>query len=151
MALRKIVKEGDEILTKICRPVEVFDDKLKQLVEDMKETLAESNGVGLAAPQVGVKKRLAIIMDDDESYIVAINPVIAHAEGEQEVTEGCLSVPGVWGRTKRPAKVTLRAQDENGETFELTRTGITAVCFCHELDHLDGHLFREHVFEYLED
>lgn len=150
MAIRNIVKEGDEILTKVCRPVEVFDDRLRVLVGDMKQTLAKADGVGLAAPQVGILKRLALVMDDDdESVLVLANPTIVSAEGRQTPTEGCLSVPGVWGKTVRPAKVTVRAQDEYGEWHTYTRTGITAVCICHETDHLDGKLFREHVTEYI--
>ncbi|MBQ1218153.1 MAG: peptide deformylase [Clostridia bacterium] len=150
MAIRNIVKEGDEILTKVCRPVTVFDARLQTLIEDMKQTLAKSNGVGLAAPQVGVLKRLVLVLDDDdETVLVLINPEIVAAEGTQTPTEGCLSVPGIWGKTVRPAKVTVRALNEKGEEVTYTRTGITAVCFCHELDHLDGHLFRERVTEYV--
>ncbi len=150
MAIRNIVKEGDEILKKICRPVEKFDDRLRELVCDMKETLTAANGVGLAAPQVGILRRLFVMVDENEEMIVCINPEIIKISGEQEAHEGCLSVPGIWGVTKRPAKVTLRAFDENGKLFEITRTGITAVCICHETDHLNGILFREHVLSYLE-
>ena len=149
MAIRNIVKEGDEILTKVCRPVTVFDDRLRLLVQDMKDTLAKANGAGLAAPQVGMLKRLVLVVDDDESVLVLVNPVIVETEGEQCPTEGCLSVPGVWGNTRRPAKVTVEAQDEYGNPVRYTRTGIVAVCFCHEVDHLDGHLYREHVTEYV--
>ena len=150
MAIRNIVKEGDEILAKVCRPVTVFDDRLRSLVEDMKDTLAKADGVGLAAPQVGILKRLVLVLDeDDETVLVLVNPEIVATEGTQTPTEGCLSVPGVWGKTVRPAKVTVKAQNEFGEPVTYTRTGITAVCFCHELDHLDGHLFRERVTEYV--
>ena len=149
MAIRNIVKEGDEVLAKVCRPVTVFDDRLHTLVQDMKDTLAKANCAGLAAPQVGVLKRLALVVDDDDSVLVLINPVIVETEGEQCPTEGCLSVPGVWGKTRRPAKVTVEAVDENGKPVRYTRTGIVAVCFCHEIDHLDGHLYREHVTEYV--
>lgn len=149
MAIRNIVKEGDEVLTKVCRPVTVFDDRLRTLVQDMKDTLAKANGAGLAAPQVGVLKRLALVVDDDDTVLVLVNPVITHTEGIQTPTEGCLSVPGVWGKTLRPAKVTVEAQDEYGNPVSYTRTGIVAVCFCHETDHLDGHLYREHVTEYV--
>lgn len=150
MAIRNIVKEGDEILSKVCRPVTVFDERLRTLVQDMKETLAKADGVGLAAPQVGILKRLVLVLDeDDETVLVLVNPEIVSSEGTQTPTEGCLSVPGVWGKTVRPAKVTVKAQNEYGEPVTYTRTGITAVCFCHELDHLDGHLFRERVTEYL--
>lgn len=152
MALRKIVTEGYESLSKVCRPVDRFDERLKMLVEDMKDTLLDADGVGLAAPQIGVTRRLAVVLDDDgETMLTLINPEIIKTEGEQEATEGCLSVPGVWGKTRRPAKVTVKAFDVNGKEFTLTRDGITAVCFCHEIDHLDGKLFREHVFAYLEE
>lgn len=152
MALRTIVKEGDRVLNKVARPVDKFDEKLKVLVEDMKDTLLAANGVGLAAPQVGISRRLCIVEDegDENKMIVLVNPEIISAEGEQEFQEGCLSLPGVWGKTKRPEWVTVRAFDENGKEFEITRTGITAVCFCHEIDHLNGILFREHVYEYVE-
>ena len=149
MAIRNIVKEGDEILTKVCRPVTVFDDRLRLLVEDMKDTLAKADGAGLAAPQVGILKRLVLVVDDDDSVLVLVNPVITKTSGTQTPTEGCLSVPGVWGKTVRPAKVTVEAQNEYGEPVSYTRTGIVAVCFCHEVDHLDGHLYREHVTEYV--
>ncbi|MBO5222281.1 MAG: peptide deformylase [Clostridia bacterium] len=149
MAIRNIVKEGDEILTKVCRPVTVFDDRLRTLVQDMKDTLAKANGAGLAAPQVGILKRLVLVVDDDDTVLVLVNPVITATEGTQTPTEGCLSVPGVWGKTVRPAKVTVEAQDEYGNPVKYTRTGIVAVCFCHEVDHLDGHLYREHVTEYV--
>lgn len=149
MAIRNIVKEGDEILTKVCRPVTVFDDRLRTLVQDMKDTLEKANGAGLAAPQVGILKRLVLVVDDDDSVLVLVNPEITATEGIQTPTEGCLSVPGVWGKTVRPAKVTIKAQNEYGEPVIYTRTGIVAVCFCHEVDHLDGHLYREHVTEYV--
>lgn len=150
MGLRKIVHEGYESLSKKCRPVEKFDKRLKILVQDLIDTLDDAEGLGLAAPQVGITRRAVIVIDsDDETHLVLINPEIIKREGEQEYTEGCLSVPGVWGVTKRPAKVTVRAQNEKGEFFELTREGRTAVCICHELDHLDGILFREHVVRYV--
>lgn len=149
MAIRNIVKEGDEILTKVCRPVTVFDDRLRLLVQDMKDTLAKADGAGLAAPQVGILKRVVLVVDDDDTVLVLVNPEITETSGEQTPIEGCLSVPGVWGKTVRPAKVTVRAQDEYGNPVSYTRTGIVAVCFCHEADHLDGHLYREHVTEYV--
>ncbi len=152
MALRNIVTEGDEVLTKRCRPVERFDTHLKTLIQDMKETLLRADGVGLAAPQVGILRRLALVRDevDENRIFVLVNPSIIAFSGRQTPVEGCLSIPGIWGKTVRPATVTVRAQDENGTWFEVTRGGITAVCFCHELDHLDGKLFREHVTEYVE-
>lgn len=152
MGLRKIVTEGYESLSKVCRPVEKFDKKLSILADDLTDTLIDANGAGLAAPQVGIVKRIvAVLDDDDETVLILVNPEIVKVEGTQEFIEGCLSVPGVWGKTVRPAKVTVRAQDVKGNFFELTREGRTAVCFCHEIDHLDGILFREHVVEYIDE
>ena len=143
MALRTIITEGDPVLSKVCRPVEKFDERLHVLLDDMKETLAVSNGVGLAAPQVGILRRVALVMDAEDNVIELVNPTIIHAEGEQTGLEGCLSVPGKYGVVTRPMKVTVRAQDRNGETFEVSGEELTARCFCHELAHLDGHLFVE--------
>lgn len=143
MALRTIITEGDPVLNKVCRPVEKFDDRLHVLLDDMKETLAVSNGVGLAAPQVGILRRVALVMDAEENVIELINPTIIKEEGEQTGLEGCLSVPGKYGVVTRPMKVTVRAQDRNGNTFEVSGEELTARCFCHELAHLDGHLFVE--------
>lgn len=149
MALREIVKEGYESLSKVCKPVTAFDSKLKTLVKDMTDTLIEADGLGLAAPQIGVLRRIAIVIDSNGDFITLVNPVITETSGVQHATEGCLSVPGVFGKTERPAVVTVEAYDTDGNKFSLTRTGITAVCICHETDHLDGKLFREHVIEYL--
>lgn len=143
MALRTIITEGDPVLNKVCRPVEKFDDHLHVLLDDMKETLAVSNGVGLAAPQVGILRRVALVMDAEENVIELINPTIIKEDGEQTGLEGCLSVPGKYGVVTRPMKVTVRAQDRNGNTFEVSGEELTARCFCHELAHLDGHLFVE--------
>ncbi|MBQ8026421.1 MAG: peptide deformylase [Oscillospiraceae bacterium] len=150
MALRNIVKEGDPILTKKCRPVTEFNDRLHQLLDDMRQTLLEADGVGLAAPQVGVLRRVVVVLDInretenvDEQIIELVNPEIIASSGEQYGTEGCLSVPGIYGFVTRPEEVTVRAQDRFGKTFEVTGTGLTARCFCHELDHLEGHLFKE--------
>lgn len=143
MALRTIITEGDPVLNKVCRPVEKFDERLHVLLDDMKETLAVSNGVGLAAPQVGILRRVALVMDDEENVIELVNPTIIHEEGEQTGLEGCLSVPGKYGVVTRPMKVTVRAQDRNGNVFEVSGEELTARCFCHELAHLDGHLFVE--------
>lgn len=145
MALRTIITEGDPVLNKVCRPVEKFDERLHILLDDMKETLAVSNGVGLAAPQVGILRRVVLVMDADDNVIELVNPVIIGREGEQDGLEGCLSVPGKYGFVTRPMKVTVRAQDRNGEFFEVSGEELTARCFCHELDHLDGHLFVEHT------
>lgn len=152
MALREIVTEGYESLSKISKPVTSFDPRLELLIKDMKDTLVKADGLGLAAPQIGVLRRVIIIVDGETDQLVAlVNPEIVSASGSQNANEGCLSIPGVWGKTERPAEVTVKAQDAKGEWFELTRTGITAVCLCHEIDHLNGILFREHVIEYLED
>lgn len=147
MALRTIITEGDPVLAKVCRPVEKFDDRLHTLLDDMKETLAVSNGVGLAAPQIGILRRVALVMDADENVIELINPTIIKEEGEQTGLEGCLSVPGKYGVVTRPMYVTVRAQDRNGNTFEVSGEELTARCFCHELEHLDGHLFVERAEE----
>lgn len=148
MALRKIVTKGDLILEKVCKPVEVFDEKLAKLLDDMGETLTKAQGVGLAAPQVGYLKRL-FIMDLGEGIIECINPEIVKESGKQKVMEGCLSCPDQWGYVVRPAKVKLKAQDRNGKFFMLTLTELGAQCASHENDHLDGHLFIEKVVEFV--
>lgn len=145
MALRTILTEGDPALTKKCRPVTVFDGRLHDLLDDLKETLAHANGAGLAAPQIGILRRVVIVVDDNDEMLELVNPEIVHEEGEQEGFEGCLSVPGRWGVVKRPKKVRVRAQDRNGNTFEVEGEDIVARCFCHETEHLDGHLFVEHA------
>ena len=152
MALRKIVEQGDECLTKVCRPVTEFNSRLHELLDDMVETLADANGAGLAAPQVGVLRRVCIVMDEDSGeYIELINPEIVAQSGEQTGLEGCLSVPGKWGIVTRPAWVRVRAQDRDGEWFEAEGEGLTARCFCHEIEHLDGHLYVEHIDHFLSD
>lgn len=148
MALRKIVTKGDPILEKVCKPVEVFDEKLSKLLDDMAETLEKAQGVGLAAPQVGFLKRL-FIMNLGEGVIECINPEIVKESGKQKVMEGCLSCPDQWGYVVRPAKVKLKAQDRNGKFFTLTLTELGAQCASHENDHLDGHLFTEKVVEFV--
>lgn len=145
MALRNILVDGDPTLNKISRPVEKFDERLHILIEDMKETLAESNGVGLAAPQIGILRRVVLVVDENDQVLELVNPVIIHQEGEQTGLEGCLSVPGMYGEVTRPMKATVRAQDRNGTIFEVSGEEIVARCFCHELEHLDGHLFTEQV------
>lgn len=145
MSLRKILVEGDPTLNKTSRPVEKFDRRLHNLIDDLKETLENANGAGLAAPQVGILRRVVIVMDDDESLLELVNPTIIYQDGEQEGYEGCLSVPDLYGDVKRPNIVTIRAQDRDGNFFELTREGMVARCFCHETEHLDGHLFTERV------
>lgn len=152
MALRKIVEQGDECLTKVCRPVTSFNKRLHELLDDMTETLADANGAGLAAPQVGVLRRLCVVMDEEsDEYIELVNPEIIAQSGEQTGLEGCLSVPGKWGIVTRPEKVRVRAQDRYGDWFEVEGEGLTARCFCHELEHLDGHLYTEHIDHFLSD
>ena len=148
MALRTIFTERDPALHKVCRPVEKFDKRLAALLEDMKETLLDAGGVGLAAPQVGILRRIVVIDGGDE-MLELINPELLESSGEQEGPEGCLSVPGEWGRVKRPYYAKVRAQDRHGEWFEVEGEELMARCFCHELEHLDGHLYREHVIRYL--
>lgn len=142
MALRNIVTEGDSVLTKTCRPVTKFDRRLHILLDDMAETLLEANGVGLAAPQVGVLRRV-VLVDTGDQILELINPEIIKAEGEQTGLEGCLSVPGKYGIVTRPNVVVVRAQDRFGEWFEAEGEELIARCFCHELAHLDGHLYTE--------
>ena len=152
MALRKIVEQGDECLTKVCRPVTEFNSRLHELLDDMVETLADANGAGLAAPQVGVLRRVCIVMDEDSGeYIELINPEIVAQSGEQTGLEGCLSVPGKWGIVTRPNVVRVRAQDRDGNWFEVEGEDMTARCFCHEIEHLDGHLYTEHIDHFLSD
>ena len=145
MALRKIVLQGDECLKKKCRPVTDFNERLHTLLDDMAETLAESGGVGLAAPQVGILRRVCVVMNEDDDLIELINPEIIATEGEQTGLEGCFSVPGKYGVVTRPNVVRVRAQDRDGVFFEVEDEGLTARCFCHEIEHLDGHLFVEHT------
>ena len=145
MALRKIVLQGDESLTKVCRPVTDFNSRLHTLLDDMKETLLDSGGVGLAAPQVGILRRVCVVQNEDDEVIELINPEIIYTEGEQTGLEGCLSVPGKYGIVTRPEVVRVRAQDRNGDFFEVEDSDLTARCFCHEIEHLDGHLFVEHT------
>ena len=152
MALRKIVEVGDECLLKKCRPVTEFNRHLHLLLDDMAETLADANGAGLAAPQVGVLRRVCLVLDEDsEEYIELINPEIIAESGTQTGLEGCLSLPGKWGIVTRPNVVRVRAQDRNGDWFEAEGEGLTARAFCHEIEHLDGHLFSEHIDHFLTD
>ena len=147
MALRNILTKEDQTLYKKCRPVTDFNARLHQLLDDMGETLMDSDGVGLAAPQVGVLRRAVVVLETNvpegqEPYIIElVNPEIISASGEQSGAEGCLSLPGEYGLVKRPMDVTVRAQNRFGETFSVSGTGLTARCFCHELDHLDGVIF----------
>lgn len=149
MAIRNIVKTGDPVLTKVCRPVERFDAKLHQLLDDMYETMVAANGVGLAAPQVGLLRRLCVI-DVGDGPIELINPVILETSGTQNDAEGCLSFPGEFGMVERPNFVKVRAQDRNGEWYEMEGEELLARAFCHEIDHLDGVLFVTKVSRMLD-
>ena len=144
MALRKILTDEDPTLRKKARPVTNFDARLHTLLDDMKETLDRANGMGLAAPQVGILRRCVIVVDENGEMIELVNPeIIQRSEEMQDGLEGCLSVPGMWGAVERPMHATVRALDRNGQSFERSGSGLVARCFCHELDHLDGHLFTE--------
>ena len=149
MAIRQIVKEGDSVLTKHCREVVKFDDRLAQLIDDMTETLHDSGGVGLAAPQVGIIRRVVVIdvSKEQNQVIELVNPVIIESSGEQEGLEGCLSCPNDWGYVTRPNKCKLRAQNRYGEYFEMNLKELGAQCACHENDHLDGKLFVDIIEE----
>ncbi len=146
MAIRNIVKEGDPVLRKVCRSVLQFDEKLATLLDDMKETMYLAEGVGLAAPQVGILRRVCIV-DVGDGLIELVNPVIEAMEGEQEGTEGCLSCPGESGIVKRANKVTVRAQDRFGNTFTVSGEGLKARAFQHEIDHLDGIIYKDRVIK----
>ncbi|OOM79040.1 peptide deformylase [Clostridium puniceum] len=149
MALRQIRIFGDEILRKKSREVEVIDEKIRQILDDMAETMYNTeNGGGLAAPQIGILKRLVVI-DMGEGLIKLVNPKIIRQEGSQEVIEGCLSNPNIFGKLLRPKKVIVQALNEKGEEIILTVTGDLAKCFCHEIDHLEGILFTDLVLEYI--
>lgn len=147
MALRNILTKEEPTLYKKCRPVTAFNARLHQLLDDMADTLKEANGVGLAAPQVGVLRRVVLVIETnvpegESDYIIElINPEIIETSGVQNGAEGCLSVPGEYGLVERPMNVKVRAQDRNGDWFEVEGTGLTARCFCHEIDHLDGIVF----------
>ena len=144
MALRNIVKEGDPVLRKTARSVLDFDEKLAQLLDDMKETMYEADGCGLAAPQVGILRRICID-DVGDGLIELVNPVIIEESGVQEGSEGCLSLPGEYGITRRPMNVTVKAQDRNGNTFTVSGEALKARAFCHEIDHLNGILYIDKV------
>lgn len=145
MALREIRVQGDPILEKACRPVENMTPRLETLIQDMLETMEDADGVGLAAPQVGILRRIAVINVDGENSYVFINPEIIEQEGEQTGDEGCLSVPGKVGTVTRPEKVKVRALDRNMQPFELEAEGLLARACCHEFDHLNGTLYTSKV------
>lgn len=150
MAIRNIVIEGDPILNKVCRKVEKFDEKLFILLNDMRETLKKADGVGLAAPQVGILRRV-VIVDIGDGLIELINPEIIEQSGEQREVEGCLSCPQKWGITIRPMKVKVKAYNRYGEEFIVEGSGLKAKAFCHEIDHLNGILFTSKIIKTLEE
>lgn len=149
MAIRKIMLKGEKVLETHCRPVTEFNERLHQLLDDMKQTLSQSGGVGLAAPQVGVLRRVVVVLEtnvpegEEEYMIELVNPEIIAEDGCQTGPEGCLSLPGKYGIVTRPDHVKVRAQDRDGNSFEVEGEHLTARCFCHEIDHLEGVLFTE--------
>ncbi len=153
MGLRKILTDQESALHKVCKRVTSFDNKLFKLLDDMAETLIDSGGVGLAAPQVGILRRVVLVdIGEEESEILElINPEMVETDGEQYGPEGCLSVPGKYGLVKRPMFAKVRAQDRNGEWFEAEGEELIARCFCHELDHLDGIVYTEKMDRFLTD
>jgi len=148
MGLRKILTVDEDVLHKVCRPVEKFDWRLHKLLKDMTDTLIDSGGVGLAAPQVGILRRV-VLVDTGEEILELINPEMLETSGEQEGAEGCLSVPGKYGLVKRPMFARVRAQDRDGNWFEAEGEELIARCFCHELDHLDGIIYTEKMERWL--
>lgn len=151
MAKLNIVKIGDDTLRKVCRPVDAITPRILTLLDDMIETMREADGCGLAAPQVGVLRRIAVVEVEPGTVYELINPKIIAYAGEQREQEGCLSVPGRWGITKRPKHVTVRAMNRKGEIYEVSGSDLLARAFCHELDHLDGKLFVDDLVEELEE
>lgn len=145
MAIRNIREYGDPVLNKSCKTVTEVTDRTKELIADMFETMYDADGVGLAAPQVGVLKRIVVVDVTGEDPILLINPVIMETSGEQTGNEGCLSVPGKTGVVTRPNYVKVKAYDENMKPFEIEGTELLARAFCHEIEHLDGHLYVEKV------
>lgn len=151
MAKLQIRKRGDEVLSRICRPVDEITPRIVTLLDDMIETMRAADGCGLAAPQVGILRRIAVVEVEEGEVIELINPEIIAREGVQEEAEGCLSIPGEYGVTRRPKKVTVRATNRAGEVFEVTGEDLLARALCHEIDHLDGHLFTERVIYMLDE
>ena len=148
MGLRKILTDKDPALHKVCKPVTVFDAKLHKLLDDMHETLIDSQGVGLAAPQIGILRRV-VLVDTGDEILELVNPEILEVDGEQVGAEGCLSVPGKYGLVKRPYCAKVRSQDRYGDWYEAEGEELTARCFCHELDHLDGIIYTQVMDRYL--
>ena len=144
MAILNIVKEGDKILRSVCRPVDKITSRTIRLLDDMRDTLKDAEGVGLAAPQVGIMRRICIVENENGEIYELINPrIIATSAETQQGREGCLSLPGEWGIVERPASVTVEAYNRNGELVQITGSGLTGRCFCHEIDHLDGILYKD--------
>ena len=141
--IKKILQKDDPVLHKVCHPVTNFDQKLANLLDDMTATLKDAQGLGLAAPQIGILRRVCIVLNDQEEYLELVNPEIVSQEGEQEGFEGCLSLTGMYGIVERPMKVKVKAQDRSGNQFEVEDEGMVARCFCHEIEHLDGHMYYE--------
>ena len=152
MALREIRTIGDEVLRKKCKPVREVNDRVRMLLQDIEDTLrSDENGAGLAAPQIGILRRLIVVNAPDGEYLKLVNPEIVASDGEHEVVEGCLSVPGRWGKLMRPVKVTVKALDENGKEVTIEAENDYAKLFCHEIDHLDGVLFIDKLTEFIDD
>ena len=149
MGLRKILTDKNPALHKVCKPVTSFDAKLHKLLDDMRETLLDANGVGLAAPQVGILRRVVIVDLGEDDMLELVNPELVETSGEQEGAEGCLSVPGKYGLVKRPYKAKVRAQDRYGQWFEAEGEELIGRCFCHELDHLDGIVYTQVMERFL--
>ena len=150
MGLRKILTDKEPSLHKICRPVEKFDGRLHKLLDDMVETMKDARGVGLAAPQIGILRRV-VVVDTGDSVLELVNPTLLETSGEELGPEGCLSVPGKYGLVKRPYYAKVRAQDRDGNWFEAEGEELIARCFCHELDHLDGIIYTEVMERFLTD
>lgn len=150
MAIREIRKYDDPALYKVCRPVEKFDERLGELLDDMAETMYQANGVGLAAPQVGILRRVVVI-DVGDGIIELVNPRILRTAGSETTSEGCLSFPGEYGLVERPTEVEIEAEDRHGKTFRLTGHDLLARAFCHETDHLDGKVFKTIAIEMLDE
>ena len=150
MGLRKILTDKEPSLHKVCRPVDNFDGRLHKLLDDMVETMKDAHGVGLAAPQIGILRRV-VVVDTGEGVLELVNPTLLETDGEQMGAEGCLSVPGKYGLVKRPYYAKVRAQDRNGNWFETEGEELIARCFCHELDHLDGIVYTEVMERFLTD
>lgn len=150
MAIREIRRYDDPALYKVCRPVEKFDERLGELLDDMAETMYQANGVGLAAPQVGILRRVVVI-DVGDGIIELVNPRILRTAGSETTSEGCLSFPGEYGLVERPTEVEIEAEDRHGKTFRMTGHDLLARAFCHETDHLDGKVFKTIAIEMLDE